>query len=539
MGAELNIPILDLVIIIAYLIGIMAVGILATRKQKLNADNYFLAGRGLRWGVIGAALFASNISTIHLVGLAASGFKEGLVWGNFEWMATFTLILLGIVFAPFYFKNKISTLPEFLERRYSPGSRTFLAFMAIIGALFIHIGMSLFAGAAVFEQFFGIDVLTSIIIISVITTIYTVLGGLKAVVITETIQTVLLLFGAVLVTIFAIMALPEVGIHSFAEFKAALKPNQLSMIHTDNSSGLAWYAVLLGYPVLGVWYWCSDQTIVQRVLGARTLKDAQRGPLFAGLLKILPVFLLVLPGVIAYVLFGDIIGDDANQTLPVLINKLIPTGLKGLISAGLLAALMSTIAAALNSSATLVAVDIVKRIKPETSDEKQVKIGRYSAIVVMLLAMLWSTQGGRYSSIFEAINAIAANLAPPITTVFVFGVFWKRGTKQASLTTLIFGFTLGAIAFAMDLPIFGDTKIITETWGIPFMMQAWWLFCICTAVFVAVSLMTPAPAKENIEGLTWDSPLDVIRGKIAGVGDPRVLAAGLFLLMGILYAIIG
>lgn len=539
MGAELKIPVLDLVIIIAYLVGIVTVGILATRKQKLDADNYFLAGRSLRWGVIGAALFASNISTIHLVGLAASGYKEGLVWGNFEWMATFTLILLGIVFAPFYFKNKISTLPEFLEKRYSSGSRTFLAFMAIIGALFIHIGMSLYAGAAVFEQFFGIDVLTSIIIISIITTIYTVLGGLKAVVITETIQTVLLLFGAVLVTYFAIDALPSVGINSFAEFKAALKPNQLSMIHTDNSSGLAWYAILLGYPVLGIWYWCSDQTIVQRVLGAKTLKDAQRGPLFAGLLKILPVFLLVLPGVIAYVLFGDIIGDDANQTLPVLINKLIPTGLKGLISAGLLAALMSTIAAALNSSATLVAVDIVKRIKPETSDEMQVKIGRYSAVVVMLLAMLWSTQGGRFSSIFEAINAIAANLAPPITTVFIFGVFWKRGTKQASLTTLIFGFTLGAIAFAIDLPVFGDTKIITETWGIHFMMQAWWLFCICTLVYVTVSLMTPPPAKENIEGLTWDNPLDVIRGKIAGMGDPRILAAGLFVLMGILYAIIG
>ncbi len=296
MDAQLKIPILDLAIIIIYLVGIVVVGILSTRKQKQSSDDYFLAGRGLKWGVIGAALFASNISTIHLVGLAASGYKEGLVWGNFEWMATFTLILLGIVFAPFYFKNKISTLPEFLEKRYSSGSRTFLAFMAIIGALFIHIGMSLYAGAAVFEQFFGIDVITSIVIISIITTIYTVLGGLKAVVITETIQTVLLLFGAVLVTIFAIMALPEAGIHTFAEFKAALKPNQLSMIHTDNSSGLAWYAILLGYPVLGVWYWCSDQTIVQRVLGAQTLKDAQRGPLFAGLLKILPVFLLVLPG---------------------------------------------------------------------------------------------------------------------------------------------------------------------------------------------------------------------------------------------------
>jgi SSS family solute:Na+ symporter len=539
MEAQLNIPILDLIIIIAYLIGIVAVGILSTRKQILNSDNYFLAGRGLRWGVIGAALFASNISTIHLVGLAASGYKEGLVWGNFEWMATFTLILLGIVFAPFYFKNRISTLPEFLEKRYSPGSRSFLAFMAIIGAWFIHIGMSLYAGAAVFEQFFGIDVLTSIIIISLITAIYTVLGGLKAVVVTETIQTVLLLFGAILVTIFALLALPDAGIHTFAEFKAAVKPNQLSMIHTDNSSGLAWYAVLLGYPVLGVWYWCSDQTIVQRVLGARSLKDAQRGPLFAGLLKILPVFILVFPGVIAYVLFGDSIGSDANQTLPVLISKLIPTGLKGLISAGLLAALMSTIAAALNSSATLVAVDIVKRVKPETTDQQQVKIGKYSAIIVMVLAMLWSTQGGRYSSIFEAINAIAANLAPPVTTVFILGVFWKRGTKQASLTTLIFGFTLGAIAFALDLPMFGNTKIITDSWGIPFMMQAWWLFCICVVVFVAVSLITPPPAKENIEGLTWKSPLDVIRGKITGIGDPRMLALGLFILMGILYAIIG
>lgn len=535
-GSELAIPILDLVIIIVYLLGILFVGIYSVRRMKLTSQGYFLAGRSLKWGMVGAALFASNISTIHLVGLAASGYNEGLVWGNFEWMATFTLILLGLVFAPFYFKSRISTLPEFLERRYGPASRMFLAFMAILGALFIHIGMSLYAGAAVFKQFFGIDVVTSIIIISVITAIYTVLGGLKAVVVTETIQTVILVIGAAAVTLFAIFALPDHGIHNLSQLKEAVRPDQLSMLQSESSAGLAWYAVFLGYPILGIWYWCSDQTIVQRVLGAKTQRDAQLGPLFAGLLKIIPVFIMVLPGVLGYVLFKDLIGADSNQTLPVLINQLIPTGLKGLIAAGLLAALMSTIAAALNSSATLVAVDIVKRFKPNLSDEKQVKIGRISAVAVMFLAIVWSTQGGRYSSIFEAINTIAAHLAPPITTVFLWGVFWRRGTKQASLTTLIAGFSLGAVSFLIDLPVIGDVRIITDGWGIPFMMQAWWMFCICSVIFVIVSLITPTPDPKQIEGLTWKNPLQVIaQGKIKGLLDPRVIAGLLLLLMIFLY----
>jgi len=538
-GSELAIPILDLVIIVAYLLGILFVGVYSVRRMRLTSQGYFLAGRSLKWGMVGAALFASNISTIHLVGLAASGYNEGLVWGNFEWMATFTLILLGLVFAPFYFKSRIATLPEFLEKRYSPASRMFLAFMAIMGALFIHIGMSLYAGAAVFKQFFGFDVVASIVIISVITAIYTVLGGLKAVVVTETIQTVILVFGAVVVTVFAILALQDSGVHSLNELRAAVKPDQLSMIQTDNSVGLAWYAVLLGYPILGIWYWCSDQTIVQRVLGARSLRDAQLGPLFAGLLKILPVFIMVFPGVLGYVLFRDLIGADSNQALPVLINQLIPTGLKGLISAGLLAALMSTIAAALNSSATLVAVDIMKRFKPQMSDEKQVQIGRISAVVVMLLATAWSTQGGRYGSIFEAINAIAAHLAPPITTVFLWGVFWRRGTKQAALVTLIAGFSLGAISFLVDLPVIGEEKIITDGWGIPFMMQAWWMFCICSLIYFIVSWLTPPPDPAQVEGLTWKNPLQVIsQGKITGLLDPRVIAAALLLLMIILYYIL-
>jgi len=537
-GVELRIPLVDLIIIISYLIGIVAVGLLSVRRIRLTSQAYFLAGRSLPWGMVGAALFASNISTIHLVGLAASGYNEGLVWGNFEWMAVFTLILLGIVFAPFYFKTKISTLPEFLEKRYSSACRMVLAIMAILAALFIHIGMSLYAGAAVFRQFFGIDVVASIIIISVATAIYTVLGGLKAVVVTETIQTVILILGAVLVTVFAILVLPKFGIYNLAQLKAAVKPDQLSMLHTHSPVGLTWYAVFLGYPILGIWYWCTDQTIVQRVLGARSQRDAQLGPLFAGLLKILPVFLMVFPGVLGYILFRDVIGSDSNQTLPVLINNLIPSGLKGLITAGLLAALMSTIAAALNSSATLVAVDIVKRLKPTISDEKRVQIGRISAVVVMLMAMAWSTQGGRYSSIFEAINAIASHLAPPITTVFLWGVFWRRGTKQAALVTLVIGFCGGILAFLFDLPVIGHEKILTHKLGIPFMMQAWWMFCICSLIFVVVSLATPKPSPEQVEGLTWKNPLQVIAGgRIKSKADPRLWAGLLLLTMVVLYYI--
>lgn len=523
---------LDTLVVVAYLVGILAAGIWSTRKQALTGNVYFLAGRSLNWAMIGAALFASNISTIHLIGLAAAGYTDGLVWGNFEWMAVLTLILLGLVFAPFYFRTKISTLPEFLERRYGPESRAFLAFMGIVAALFIHIGMSLYAAAAVFERFAGIDTRASILVISLVTGIYTVAGGLKAVVVTEAIQTVFLLAGAIGITAASIAALPGHGIRTWSEFHAAAKPDQLSMIHQQSAAGLEWYAVLLGYPVLGVWYWCTDQTIVQRVLGAKTEADARNGPLFAGLLKILPVFIMVLPGVIGYVLYRDVIGKDANQTLPILIDRLAPSGFKGLILAGLLAALMSTVASALNSCATLVAVDIVGRIRPGESDAAQVRIGRVAAVVVMLLAMFWSSFGSRYNSIFEAINAIASELAPPITTVFVWGVFWRRGTRQASLATLIFGFLLGGLLFVLDLPVVGTTKLITVGMGIPFLMQAWWAFCLCSLVFVGVSLATPAPPAAQLIPVTWDGPSALLA---SGDSRSRRFAGLLLVTLAVLY----
>jgi SSS family solute:Na+ symporter len=451
--------------------------------------------------------------------------------------------MLGLIFAPFYFKSKISTLPEFLEKRYDSRSRSVMAFIAIIGALFVHIGMSLYAGAIVFETFFGINVITSILVISVITTIYTVLGGLKAVVVTETVQSVILIGGAVILTGFALFALSDFGINSLAEFKANIKPGQLKILHTKESlgalggdTGLTWYACLLGYPVLGLWYWCSDQTIVQRVLGAKSQSDAQLGPILAGFLKILPVFILVFPGVVAYVLFKDIIGTNANMALPVLINELLPVGLKGLMAATLLAALMSTIAAALNSSATLVAVDIVKRINPGIADNKQIKIGRYAAIVVMLLAMAWSTQGGKFSSIFEAINKIAAAIAPPVAVVFLFGVFSRRGTGNAAFVTLISGLMLGIIAFCIDFEPISGSMYLTKRLGIPFMMQAWWLFVLCTVIYFVVSLASEKCSIDTLKKYTWDKPLSVItRDKFYGIKDARLWAAVLTLCLIILY----
>src|SRR3984893_16651380 len=232
MNSDIRMPLPDLCVIVGYIITILGVGIVASRRTRVTGQVFFLAGRSLPWTMVGAALFASNISTIHLVGLTASGYNEGLVWGNFEWMAAFTLILLSLVFAPFYFRSKVSTLPEFLEKRYSPASRSLLAFMAITAALFIHIGMSIYAGAAVFEQFFGVSVVSSILIVAVVVSIYTIVGGLQAVVVTETVNTGFLLLGAIIITVYALLALPAHGIHSIADFRAAVKPGQLSMLQT-------------------------------------------------------------------------------------------------------------------------------------------------------------------------------------------------------------------------------------------------------------------------------------------------------------------
>jgi SSS family solute:Na+ symporter len=543
----MKLHIVDVMIILTYLVGITVIGVFSGRRSTQSSNSYFLAARSLKWPVVGMALFATNISTVHLIGLASSGFSEGMVVGNFEWLAPFLLITLGLIFAPFYFRTKISTLPEYIEGRYGPTSRTILAVMAIFGALFIHMGVTLYAGAVVFKSFVDIDTLWSILIISGLTLVYTALGGLKAVAVTESFQTVLLLTGAAAITWCGVHALGEHGITSLSDLRAAAKPEQLSMIRPDGK--YAWYAMLLGYPVLGIWYWCSDQTIVQRVLGARTERDAQVGPIFAGFLKVLTVFLMVGPGVIGYVLFKDKIADKPDSTLVILIQNLLPVGLKGIVIAGMLAAMMSAVAGALNSTATLVCIDIVKRLKPEIADHKLVRIGQITTGVVLLLAIAWSTQGEHFGGIFAGINQMISVLAPPISTVFIWGIFWRRGTAQASAATLISGFLLGVLVFCLDFPAVSvfflgknaagePIQLLTQTFGIPFMMQAWWLFCICSCVFVGVSLGTPKPSEACVRKYCWANPLAVLTEKpLEGLGDVRILAVVLILVMAICYVI--
>ncbi|TVS16686.1 MAG: sodium:glucose symporter [Planctomycetaceae bacterium] len=543
-----SISTIDTVVVIVYLLGIMTVGILAGYRKHASSDQFFLAGRSLRWPIIGTGLFCANISTIHLVGLASSGYKDGLVIGNFEWMASFCLILLGMVFAPFYFRNRISTLPEYVQKRYGTGIRTFLAGIFVMSALLVHIGISLYAGAKVLEAFFGIPYVASIITISLITAIYTIIGGLRAVMITDAIQAVLLLLGAAILTFAGIQALPSVGVETWADFQAACRPDQLSMVQPIRDAAapgrlglreFSWYSILFGYPVLGIWYWCTDQTIVQKILAAKTERDGRNGAIFAGFLKILPVFLMVLPGVIAYVLFQDKIGDDNDATLMVMMQELLPVGIRGLMAAGLLAALMSTIEAALNSTATLTAEDIVKRLRPDTPDATLVSIGRVTAGVVVVLAMLWSTQGAKFGSIFEAINKIPMAFAPGITTIFLWGVFWPRGNKQGAMAALLFNVVIGSIYLIIDIPLIGTQQVIAQQLGIPFMQVGWYLFLMSSVVYVAVSLMTPAPSQQQIDNLCWTRPLDALRGKMEGtVTDPRVMAAILFVLMAVLYAIL-
>lgn len=560
---------IDLTIVVVYLIGIMVIGILAGYRKHTTSEQFFLAGKSLRWPMIGAALFTANISTIHLVGLSASGFSEGIVVGNFEWMAAFCLMILGLVFVPFYFRTAITTLPEFLERRYSRVCRMILAFIAIWSALLVHIGVSLYAGAKVFDYFFGIPVVYSIIIIAVVTAVYTILGGLKAVVVTDTIQAVLLLGGCILLTVFGLVKLHGIGITSFAALKEAVRPDQLSMVHSirdanGNLNQYSWLTVMIGYHVLGIWYWCTDQTIVQKTLGARTLRDGQLGAVFAGVLKILPLFFMVFPGVIAYVLFKDRIGDDPNSTLTVLIDELLPIGLKGLFAAGLLAAVMSTVEAALNSTATVTAEDLCKNIWPNLKDRTLVLIGRIAAGVVIVLAILWSPYCDKFANIFVVINKVPLMFAPAITTVFILGVFWKRGTKQAALATFIIGVVAGLVYFIADLPhdvpadqvqaaidagripannivdgMVLNYERIAQGAGIPFMMMGLFLFAACLFVYIAVSLATPAPTAEELEDMGWQPPLKALtEKKITGAGDPRIVAIALFALMIVLYYIL-
>jgi solute:Na+ symporter, SSS family len=524
----------DVLVIAVYLVGIVGLGLLAwgrrRRRQNTSAE-YFLAGSSLRWPVIGLALFSTNISTTHLVSLAQEGYVNGLAYGNFEWMAAFLLIVLSLFFAPFYIRSRVATLPDFLEKRYSRASRDWLAVLSIVSAVFIHIGFSLYTGAVVLKGMFGIDINTSIILTALLTGLYTIVGGLLAVVLTESVQTIILILGAVFVLGFGLTA-----VGGWSGLVSSVEPVKLTILRTAaETPSLPWYSVFLGYPIIGLWYWCADQTIVQRVLGAKDERQARLGPLFAGFIKILPVFLFVLPGVVGYGLVrqGRLVAPQNSADIySVLINQLLPVGIKGLVAAALLAALMSTVSGALNSIATLFTLDIYKRWKPSASERHLTFVGRLATFVAMLVAILWSPLVAHFQSIFQGITAIICYIAPPITAVFIWGVFWRKASSAAAAATLSSGSALGLAVFFLDW--FKDKT----GWNVPSMMATFYLFLVCSGILFAVSLAKPHVHTAESEKLVWGSPLDAIRGPFtSGFLDYRLVAGILFTAMIVLYLI--
>ena len=487
-----SISLIDLGVIIAYILGIVFVGLWFSRKKNKTSEGYFMAGKSLTWSIIGASLFASNISTVHLVGLSESGYIDGIVWGNFEWFSAFELIILAFVFVPFYLRTKITTLPEFLEKRYDGRSRVVLAIFSIMAALFMHIGVSFYAGAVVFEQIFGLNIWVSIIIIAIATGIYTTIGGLTSVVITESIQTIILILGSLTITLLAIWKLPAVGIDTYEALKEAVDPDRFKAIDFDTTKkGFTFLDMLFGHLVLGIWYWCTDQTIVQRVLGAKSETQAKLGALFAGFLKILPVFIMVVPGILAFALFREEIGSNTKSVLPVMIMELMPIGLKGLMIAALLAAVMSSVAAALNSCSTLIVYDVFDQLKPNLSDIAKIRIGRITGMIVLVLAVAWSPFLGDLGSIFALINQMFSIFAPSIVTVFLWGILSKKGTANASFWTLLGGSLLAGTVFLVEkyAVINGIENYISSSdgLGINWLRQTYLYFIISSAIYALVS----------------------------------------------------
>jgi len=526
----LNLPPLDVFVLVAYLVLIVGIGCWAgMRSNRRNeGKDYFLAGNRLRWPMIGLALFSTNISTIHLVSQAQEGYMNGLAYGNFEWMALL-LIVLALFFAPFYIRSGVSTLPDFLERRYNRFCRDWLAFLSIVSAIFIHIGFTLYTGAVVLQGLFGIPIMVSIVGAALLTGIYTILGGLFAVVVTESIQTVILLIGAILIT-----AIAYVKAGGWAGLAESVEPVKLTLLRTQSDPcNLPWYSVILGYPVIGLWYWCADQTIVQRVLGARDENHARVGALFAGFIKILPVFIFVLPGTLCLALIrqGKLPPlDESKNTYAFLITHLLPTGLTGVMAAALLAALMSTVSGALNSIATLFSYDLYKRYRPQTSERMLVLIGRLATAVAMILSILWSPLLSKYESIYQGCTALICYIAPPITAVFIWGVFWKRATPAAATATLISGTAMGFTVFLLDW-----FKKYTH-WDINPMMSGFFMFCACSVNLFLMSRLWPEPLTAQNASLVWSSWREPFRGQAwKGIGNYKWLSAILFLVFVLLY----
>ncbi len=503
---------LDYIIIVGYFILVFGIAAWATFKEKVNSSSsdYFLGGKNVGWFVIGASLFASNIGSEHLVGLAGSGASSGVAVGQFEILAGFMLLLLGWVFVPFYVRSGVFTMPEFLEKRYSPGARTYLTWVSIIAYILTKISVTIAAGAIVFTAI-GVPFWTGALIIVVATGIYTIFGGLKAVLYTDMIQMFVLIGGAIAVTVFGLQALGGWG-----ELKATVGDSYFDMWQPMDHPDFPWTGILFGAPILGIWYWCTDQYIVQRVLSARNIEQARKGTIFGGFLKMLPLFLFVVPGIIAFALSqkGLLELESKDQSLIVMVKAMVPAGLRGLVIAGLLAALMSSLSSVFNSCSTIFTIDVYKRWKPETPEKKLVIIGQVATIIMVGIGLLWIPFMQNVSDqLFVYLQSVQGYISPPIAAVFLLGIFFKRLNAQGAMAALLTGLGIGTLRFILEQIQGSLSGIVYQFATFNFLHFAVFLFVICSAVLVVVSLLTPAPSPEQTDGITYERGVQTVSGK--------------------------
>ena len=545
-----NLTGLDWFIILLYFAVIAGISWWAVKKKdKTSADDYFLAGRHLGWFVVGASIFASNIGSEHLVGLAGSGATDGVALAHYE-LHAWCLLVLGWVMGPFFMRSKVFTMPEFLERRFTPQARTVLSLISLFAYILTKIAVGIFAGGVVFRallpdvNIMGMDSFwVGSILLIILTGIYTIIGGLRAVVYTETLQTFVKIIGALLVTYYGLKALG--GWDKLREICGSEMFNLWKPVVPDGVEGTwapvkeatrqAWYfndrypwpAMLFCAPIIGLWYWCTDQYIVQRILGARDDKQARRGTIFAGFLKLTPVFLFIIPGMICFALAKSGINADIQQRLldangnvdreaaqgafAMLVTHVLPVGVRGIVVAGLLAALMSALAGVFNASSSLFTMDFYSRMKPKATQAQLVWVGRVATVVMVIIGLLWIPVIQGAKGLYDYLQGIQAYLAPPIFVVFFFGVFMKRLNGPGCLATLLTGFAMGLIRLIIDTPVKMMHTTYTEgsfLWimnNIFFQYYSLLITIVCIIVFFVVSYATKPPEYSKISGLTFST----------------------------------
>ena len=541
---------LDWVIILFYFAVIAGISWWAVKKKDKNsADDYFLAGRHLGWFVVGASIFASNIGSEHLVGLAGSGATDGVALAHYE-LHAWCLLVLGWVMGPFFMRSKVFTMPEFLEKRFTPQARTVLSLISLFAYILTKIAVGIFAGGVVFRALLpDVDIMgmdsfwIGSILLIILTGIYTIIGGLRAVVYTETLQTFVKIIGAILVTYYGLEALGgwdklrEIcGSEMFNLWKPIVPEGVESTWAPVKEAGRqAWYfndkypwpAMLFCAPIIGLWYWCTDQYIVQRILGAKNDKEARRGTIFAGFLKLTPVFLFIIPGMICFALAksglnpeihkelfdanGELIRERAQAAFPLLVTHVLPVGVRGIVVAGLLAALMSALAGVFNASSSLFTMDFYSKLRPKATQAQLVRVGRVATVVMVIIGLLWIPVIQGAKGLYDYLQGIQAYLAPPIFVVFFFGVFMKRLNGPGCLATLLTGFVMGLVRLIIDTPVkLGGTPYEEGSFlwimnNIFFQYYSLLITIVCIIVFLVVSYATKPPDYAKISGLTFST----------------------------------